>query len=805
MRHIFTVLRGSIRKSKGTYIGVAVLMFFVSLSLTTVLNVYINSAKRDNEAMEEAGFGDMLGITLDEGELASVGMTIDKLADGIRASEVTGDVDVISGILASLYFEKAEAFDSVYFVNYENVHLKYNQYDENDKLIKTPFIGENEICIPICYRGLYGYNIGDTIYIDGYHEKISLKIVSYFEDPYMGSSLMGVKTVLVSDATMQMLNDKVNEYIGSYGAEIQRNWMQRIYLLNISKSSPDITDADFERELNKDTSYANYCMITMLKNQANTYMMLLVNIFSGIMILFIVILFVVAMIILSHNISSSIEQDYVNLGILKAVGMTNRDIKLYMLIGYSLSAAVGVIVGIPVAIPLIRLMNKLIRASLGLYVSDKADIILAVITVMILTAIISLFVITKSRKVSQIVPVVALNHGRKSVSFSSIFKLPISKRFIQVSLAYRQFISDKKKYISVIMISAILTVFMILMNDAFQWANNYDNLRDLFMTYSYDAVISYKESNKEEIYDVISEYSEFDEFQASSEYLLLDNVLVHCTIIDKPEYFNSVYEGRTCFYDNEIVITKYIADEFKLKIGDTVSVKRAGVEKIFIVSGFYECANDIGKNFAMCSAAYDSFLTKAEENDANEHRDTFVKYLKIKDIEQGEEIKAALKNRFKESEDYAFALASDEQHDASVNQIVLGVDGITVIIYMLSAIFIMITVGLVAKKVIVSEQQDYGIYKAVGIGERKLRSQLAVKFVIVAVAGGLLGIVIEALVGDSMMGLVFSSFGIYNFESSLSVSSLVIPIAFLALLFYVCAYVSARRIKKLEPRMLIVE
>lgn len=805
MRHIFTVLRGSIRKSKGTYIGVAVLMFLVSLSLTTVLNVYINSAKRDNEAMEEAGFGDMLGITLDEGELASVGMTIDKLADSIRASEVTGDVDVISGICACLDFEKAATLDYVYFANYENEHLKYNQYDENDKLIKTPFIGEDEISIPICYRGLYGYNIGDTIYIDGYHEKISLKIVSYFEDPYMGSSLMGVKTVLVSDATMQMLNNKVNEYIGSYGAENQRNWMQRVYILNISKSSQDITDADFERELNRDTSYANYCQITMLKNQANTYMMLLVNIFSGIMILFIVILFVVAMIILSHNISSSIEQDYVNLGILKAVGMTNRDIKLYMLIGYSLSAAVGVIVGIPVAIPLIRLMNKLIRASLGLYVSDKADIILAVITVMILTAIISLFVITKSRKVSQIVPVVALNHGRKSVSFSSIFKLPISKRFMQVSLAYRQFISDKKKYISVIMISAILTVFMILISDAFQWANNYDSLRDLFMTYSYDAEISYKESSKEEIYDVISEYSEFDEFQASFEYLLLDNVLVHCTIIDKPEYFNSVYEGRTCFYDNEIVITKYIADEFKLKIGDTVSVKRAGVEKIFIVSGFYECANDIGKNFAMCSAAYDSFITKAEENDANEHRDTFVKYLKIKDIEQGEEIKAALKNRFKESEDYTFVLAADEQHAASINQIVLGVDGITVIIYMLSAIFIMITVGLVAKKVIVSEQQDYGIYKAVGIGEGKLRSQLAVKFVIVAVAGGLLGIVIEALVGDSMMGLVFSSFGIYNFESSLSVSSLVIPIAFLALLFYVCAYVSARRIKKLEPRMLIVE
>ena len=47
------------------------------------------------------------------------------------------------------------------------------------------------------------------------------------------------------------------------------------------------------------------------------------------------------MIVLGHNIGSSIDMDFVNIGILKAVGMTNASVKLALLAGYMCTVAAG--------------------------------------------------------------------------------------------------------------------------------------------------------------------------------------------------------------------------------------------------------------------------------------------------------------------------------------------------------------------------------------------------------------------------------------------------------------------------------
>ena len=54
-------------------------------------------------------------------------------------------------------------------------------------------------------------------------------------------------------------------------------------------------------------------------------------------------------------------------------------------------------------------------------------------------------------------------------------------------------------------------------------------------------------------------------------------------------------EGRTCLYDNEILITPLMADGFNLKIGDEVNINKDGREET-LVSGIYNSASDVGKN-----------------------------------------------------------------------------------------------------------------------------------------------------------------------------------------------------------------
>lgn len=60
MREIFTVIKGNFRKNKASYISIAVLMFLVSISLTGVFSIAENTGKRDEQAMEDTGYGHIL-------------------------------------------------------------------------------------------------------------------------------------------------------------------------------------------------------------------------------------------------------------------------------------------------------------------------------------------------------------------------------------------------------------------------------------------------------------------------------------------------------------------------------------------------------------------------------------------------------------------------------------------------------------------------------------------------------------------------------------------------------------------------
>ena len=66
-------------------------------------------------------------------------------------------------------------------------------------------------------------------------------------------------------------------------------------------------------------------------------------------------------------------------------------------------------------------------------------------------------------------------------------------------------------------------------------------------------------------------------------------------VIDEPERFH-LLSGRTSTGDNEIVITEFIAQDRRLKIGDTVSVGQDAGEAEYVITGIYQCANEMGAN-----------------------------------------------------------------------------------------------------------------------------------------------------------------------------------------------------------------
>lgn len=65
-------------------------------------------------------------------------------------------------------------------------------------------------------------------------------------------------------------------------------------------------------------------------------------------------------------------------------------------------------------------------------------------------------------------------------------------------------------------------------------------------------------------------------------------------VIDQPERFH-ILEGRTCIAENEIVMTKFIAVNFGLGVGDTVTVSAGLDSGEYTITGVYSCVNNMGE------------------------------------------------------------------------------------------------------------------------------------------------------------------------------------------------------------------
>ena len=265
-------------------------------------------------------------------------------------------------------------------------------------------------------------------------------------------------------------------------------------------------------------------------------------------------------------------------------------------LSYLIMAVVGTFLGIPVASLLVRTINKITMPATGLYVSSAISIPKSLFVCMGILLVTTVFTLWKTEKVVEITPIMAMREGKRAVHFSSRFRLPISKKGLGCSLAYRQFISAKKQYVSSIFITGILMVFMILVSTICNWLEQDSNIGDILMATRVDLSANYSdEKAKKQAEKIIRKYSDFETYHRSTQYLLLENLYTFCYVVDDPEQYTSVYKGRTCKYENEIMVTHYIADEFKVKVGDRMEVKNGEKKADYIISGIYESSNDAGK------------------------------------------------------------------------------------------------------------------------------------------------------------------------------------------------------------------
>lgn len=775
---VLTLLKANIRHKKGSFVSIIILMLIISLTFTAIISIKNNCENGIEDALDSVDCSDVT-LFMDAPALT------DELLDIITAHSSVKRLTVTEAIRTYCTDSGAvQDMSSWAMVKLTSEYRLLNE-DLSGYAETVPALKQGEIYVSQGVGTKFECGIGDTLKIDTVGGTKEFTIKGFVVEPMYGVMNMGIKQVFISDEDFATLQQEAI----ALSTERQQG---DIRIVRLYKADENLTDGQFKRQLNKDTGIVDFSFLAITREQSFTYTNIYPNIILSALLVFVAFLVAVVLIVMAHSISTSIEMEYTSLGVLKAQGFTEGKIKLILGAQYLLAQIIGAVLGVILALPLIYFFGSIFQPILAIPSSNHVSMLASILFTLAVLVISALFLIFATRKVGKISPMKAISGGKNEIYFNSRLNAPISQKGLSTSLAFRQFTSNKRRYISTILIVMILMFFMITMSVMGASMDSESAMLAMGLPITELTVTSDESISDETLKDIeniverhtnIVKKCYFDYASIS-----INGDEYSCNVYKNPDFL-IMEEGRAPQYDNEIVVTSLLAKELDLEIGDKVMVSSKNLQAEYIITGFNIFANDLGLNFSIP-------LESAKKLGI---ADTYTYSFNLEDGSASAAIAEELTAKYG---DTLKVVANEE--DSILDMYTGARTAMIVIIYVISILFSLVVVMMFCKKAFLQERRDIGIYKSLGFTSGKLRLQFAIRFLIVSLIGSALGAVLSLFLTEPVLKAVFRIIGVW-FNAKFSPIAFLVPVAIIAVSFFSFSYVASRKIKTVEIKELVTE
>lgn len=301
---------------------------------------------------------------------------------------------------------------------------------------------------------------------------MAFTVAGFYEDPVMGSSMIGMKGFLICEAD----HEAIAAMIGQAGVDALA---REGFMLHITQKG-SLPAAPFNALLNRETSLSQHTEFTHSFSAMAGFMLTLQNVFTGLLLAFVVIFLLAALAVLSHSISSAIQQDYRDMGILKALGITTSALRAVQALQVLLAAGGGMACGALLATPAASFLCGMTVTTTGVLVPAGLPIGLCLPLLLLLLATVCGFSWLRSGKLKAVSPLVAIRSGMEKGEWKKS-PLPLRKRGLAFWMAARQVLVGKGRYAGTCLVAALLVFFAGLMGRVDSWLGpNGEGLMDAF-------------------------------------------------------------------------------------------------------------------------------------------------------------------------------------------------------------------------------------------------------------------------------------------------------------------------------------
>ena len=305
---------------------------------------------------------------------------------------------------------------------------------------------------------------------------------------------------------------------------------------------------------------------------------------SGIMSAMAFLILLIALVVIASNIMNYIQENMKDLGALKAVGYTSRQLVCTLLLQFAGISLAVAFVGAGLSYVLFPYINEMMVLQTGIPYTIRFLPLPFILTLGVLGGAVSFVVWLSSRRIRKVEPIVALRQGIKTHTFKrNHVPLEKTRAGLTLALALKTTFSGMKHNVTVCITMLVLSLVAVFSGVMIEnMIADMTPFLNMIVGETADSCINIEADAEEEFLEKMNgdERVEKVYLYNSIQLLHVGGDVLMVTVTDDFSKVNNqdvIVEGRFPKYDNEMAIAAKYAKERGLETGDEIELTADGI------------------------------------------------------------------------------------------------------------------------------------------------------------------------------------------------------------------------------------
>ena len=777
------ILKKDLKRKKGINIILLIFMILAVMFVASSVNNILVVNNATDYCLEKGSVPDKyISIYEDNEELDNWLKSNSLVKDYSKNKAIIiskGDIKAFNGKEG----EKYSILNSIMLQSQWNTHMLI--YDKDKKLLN---IKDGQIGMQQYEMDRNNLKVGDKITFKFGELTKEFTITNAIIDPTFSGDFVGMTRYIISDRDFNEIENSVAKINYNYG---------------IDTDNLDL----FTKEMNKE----GFNTIYTVDKDTFAYTYIMNNLIAGVLIVVGICLIIISFLILRFTIVFTLEEEYKEIGIMKAIGIKNFTIKIIYLIKYFVLIVVAALVGLIFSIPLSNVMINTVSKNM-IMEDGSANFnvnILSSILVMVIVMVLCFFCTKRLDKFSAIE---AIRNGKTGERFRKKSKISLNKNKkldIPLFMAINDIVSDLKKYIVLIIIFTIGLLIIIFPVNTIATFKSDEMAKNFCFDIKSDFLIKSDgveketntlltkdiiEKNIEKIQNLLNKKGYKAKINTMAIYSMgfykeekddVNQVMVMYPINSDASYIELI-EGSIPILENEIAMSEKEMKKLNVNIGDRIYMKFGKETKEMLISGKYQNYMNMG-NSALLSNSFSVGNNVAST--------TWYYQGKLTNNINTKDIISKLNKDFKEYDFCNIKEAMNEQLGSLAEQ--LNTIKYT-FVFLVCLINALITV-LMMKIFIMGEKGEIAMLRSIGFSIKSIRKWQVLRISIVLIIAVILSAILSIFVNDIILKPIFGMLGATHISIQINPLEIYFIYPFLLLcVTSLAAYLSTFSINKMN-------